>query len=629
MVLAAGCLAYLGPFTSQFRIRIVQQWVTVCRELKIPCGDFSLLKALADPIVVRRWQIEGLPADDFSCENGLLTSMGRRWPLMIDPQGQANRWIRNMYASKNLQIIKLTEKDFLRTLENGIRYGAPVLLENIGQELDPSLEPVLLKQVFKRSGQMVLRLGDTDVPYSEEFKFLITTKLANPHYMPEICIKVTVINFTVTMKGLEDQLLVDVIKNERPDLEEKKDLLVVSIASDQKELREIEEEILSMLAAASGNILDDEELINALGRSKTTSEAINKRLVEAENTTQMINTTREGYRSVATRGSVIYFVLATLSMIDPMYQYSLMYFKDLVSQRLQKTEKKAVLAERLDLLINDITKSIYTNVCRGLFEKDKLLFSFVIAAKIQIASGEISDAEWMLFMVGAVVDSSIIEKYPYPEPVKAVGITEKNWLNAAVLCQTLTEEFGSLCEDITSDPNGWLHFFTSDSPHTDPLPGKWDTSLKAFKKLLLLRVLREEKVAFGMRLYVANSIGRYFTESPPFDLEGAFGDSTNVSPLIFILSSGADPTDYLLSLAEAKGKGDGGLKIISLGQGQGPRAEKFIEIAQRSGDWVCLQNCHLAVSWLAKLEQIVEKAQNDPGSVYIQYIFLFFILHIL
>jgi hypothetical protein len=67
---------------------------------------------------------------------------------MIDPQGQANRWIRNMYANKNLQIIKLSDKDFLRTLESAIRYGNPVLLENVNEELDPSLEPVLLKQIF-------------------------------------------------------------------------------------------------------------------------------------------------------------------------------------------------------------------------------------------------------------------------------------------------------------------------------------------------------------------------------------------------------------------------------------------------------------------------------------------------
>jgi dynein heavy chain len=199
--------------------------------------------------------------------------------------------------------------------------------------------------------------------------------------MPEVCIKVTVINFTVTMKGLEDQLLVDVIKNERPDLEERKDKLVVSIANDQRQLLEIEEQILSMLANASGNILDDEELINALARSKTTSSAINVRLTEAEATTKEINTTREGYRVVATRGSVIYFVVANFALVDPMYQYSLQYYKELVSQRLQKTEKKEVLKDRLALLVADITQSIYFNVCRGLFEKDKLLFAFMMSAK--------------------------------------------------------------------------------------------------------------------------------------------------------------------------------------------------------------------------------------------------------
>ena len=396
MCLAAGCLAYLGPFTAQFRARIVQSWIKSCKELNIPCGDFSLLKSLAEPVVVREWIINGLPADDFSSENGLLATKGRRWPLMIDPQGQANRWVRNMYSESNLQIIKLTEKEFLRTLENGIRYGAPVLLENVGEELDPSLEPVLLKQVFKKAGQVLLRLGDTDVPYSDEFKFMITTKLANPHYMPEICIKVTIINFTVTMKGLEDQLLADVIKNERPDLETRKDKLVVSIANDQKQLLDIEEQILSMLAAASGNILDDEELINALALSKTTSKAINQRLTEAEATTLEINTTREGYRSVATRGSVIYFVVANLALVDPMYQYSLQFYKALVITRLEKTEKKEVLQERLDLLIDDLTSSIYLNVCRGLFEKDKLLFAFMVAVKIALESGSVPEAEWQL-----------------------------------------------------------------------------------------------------------------------------------------------------------------------------------------------------------------------------------------
>ena len=99
-----------------------------------------------------------------------------------------------------------------------------MLIENAGEELDSVLEPVLLEQIFQKGSQWVLRLGDTDIPYSKEFNLTITTKLPNLHYLPEVCIKVTIINFTVTPEGLEDQLLVAVVRYERPDLEEQKDI---------------------------------------------------------------------------------------------------------------------------------------------------------------------------------------------------------------------------------------------------------------------------------------------------------------------------------------------------------------------------------------------------------------------
>lgn len=126
---------------------------------------------------------------------------------MIDPQDQANRWIRKKEAKNGLQVIKLTDGNFLRTLENSIRMGSAVLLEEIGETLDPSLEPILLKQTFVSGGRLLIRLGDTDVDYDKNFRFYMTTKLSNPHYLPEVCIKVTIINFTVTKSGLEDQIL--------------------------------------------------------------------------------------------------------------------------------------------------------------------------------------------------------------------------------------------------------------------------------------------------------------------------------------------------------------------------------------------------------------------------------------
>ncbi|OQS02753.1 dynein heavy chain, partial [Thraustotheca clavata] len=606
MILSSGCIAYLGPFTAEFRHELQYMWVNCCKDLHLPVdSNFSLERILSDPVVVREWNIMGLPADAFSTENGLFATMGRRWPLMIDPQGQANKWIKNMYKATNLQIIKLTEKDFLRTLENAIRYGMPVLLENVEEELDPSLEPVLLKQVFKRSGQNLLHLGDSDIPYSDSFRFYITTKLANPHYMPEVCIKVTVINFTVTLTGLEDQLLVDVVRNERPDLEQKKDELTVAIAADKKALKEIEDKILYMLENSKGNILDDEELIDTLAHSKVTSSAIKTRMSEAEVTSKEINTTREGYRCVAVRGSIIYFVIANLALVDPMYQYSLQYYQKLFVMRLEVSTKSEILQTRLDILMNDITMNMYVNVCRGLFEKDKVIFAFMIVSSILRQQHSISAAEANFYLIGSK------RTHAFDTSQKPSWLPERVWIGVETLIEINHDAFAPLISSLTTFEESWKEsILYSELPHQEPIPGPLNDSLTNFQKLLILRVFREEMLVFGTREFVGREAGTFFTESPPFDLKGCYNDSAPDIPLIFVLSPGADITDYLLELAKAEGKDGPGLKIISLGQGQGPIAEALMKQARETGEWVCLQNCHLAVSWLGKLEQILEKSKE-------------------
>ena len=139
----------------------------------------------------------------------------------------------------------------------------------------------------------MIRLGDTDVDYDPSFRLYMTTKLSNPHYMPDVCIKVTLVNFTVTMKGLEDQLLGDVVRKERADLEEQNDRLVVSISSDKKQLKDLEDKILKLLKESQGNILDDEVLINTLNNSKLTSSVIQSRVKQAEITEKDITAARE------------------------------------------------------------------------------------------------------------------------------------------------------------------------------------------------------------------------------------------------------------------------------------------------------------------------------------------------
>ncbi|KAK8728583.1 hypothetical protein OTU49_009028, partial [Cherax quadricarinatus] len=161
MLLAAGVIAYLGAFTPEYRMEQTTRWLQECRERGVPCsGEFVLASVLGDPLTIRDWTLNGLPTDPFSIDNGVIISNTTRWPLLIDPQGQANKWIRNMEKDNSLQVVKLSDPDFIRTLENCIQFGQPVLLENVGEELDPILEPLLLKQTFKQSGSTCIKLGD-------------------------------------------------------------------------------------------------------------------------------------------------------------------------------------------------------------------------------------------------------------------------------------------------------------------------------------------------------------------------------------------------------------------------------------------------------------------------------------
>ena len=95
----------------------------------------------------------------------------------------------------------------------------------------------MLSQVFKQGGQSLIHLGDSDVEYHPGFQLYMTTPLASPHYLPEVCIKVTLVNYTVTGPGLEEQLLAELVRKERPDLQASKDRLLLSISNDKRQLK--------------------------------------------------------------------------------------------------------------------------------------------------------------------------------------------------------------------------------------------------------------------------------------------------------------------------------------------------------------------------------------------------------
>ncbi|ORY38879.1 hypothetical protein BCR33DRAFT_853838 [Rhizoclosmatium globosum] len=601
MFLCAASVAYYGAFTSNYRQDLIILWIRKCQEIGIPVSEhFNILDHLADPAVVRDWNIQGLPSDQLSTENGILVTRGRRWPLMIDPQGQANRWIRAMEGT-NLKIIKLSDSKFLRSLENAVRTGQAILMEDVGEQLDPAIEPLLLKQTIRQGGRLLMKLGDSVVEYDRNFKLYITTKLANPHYLPEVCIKVTIINFTVTKQGLEGQLLADVVKIERPELEEQRNSLIVSISNDKKQLKDIEEKILKLLFNSEGNILDDEELINTLNQSKVTSAAIKERVALAEKTEVEINFAREKYRPVAIRGSVLYFVIADLGELDPMYQFSLKYFKNLFNQCITESEKADDLQVRIKILCKNTTYSIFSNVSRGLFEAHKLIYAFMICAAILRQRESISENEWNFFIRGSNRLNG--ENPPKPE---SQFITDMIWNNLCD-CALAVETFKNVQEHVYTFGAEWDEMMECADPYSKRIPSEHIQMLTDFQRLMLVKILREEKLVPSIISFVSRNLGQEFIDIPPLDLVKVYKDTTSKLPMIFILSSGSDPIAGLMKMAASKEFNmQDRLHMISLGQGQGPIAEELIRRATMQGDWLFLQNCHLAASWMNRLETIIK-----------------------
>eukprot|EP00079_Xenopus_tropicalis_P031840 XP_017945611.1 PREDICTED: dynein heavy chain 2, axonemal [Xenopus tropicalis] len=606
-LLASAYLSYMGPFLSSYREGILSIWIKEVREMLVPCSAvFSLTNFLSSPTMVREWNLQGLPSDSFSSDNGVIVTRGNRWPLMVDPQGQATKWIKSMESAKGLKVIDLQMTDFMRTLEQAVQFGFPVLLQNVQEELDPSLAPILNKSVTKVGGQLQIRLGDKDIVYNPEFRFYITTKLSNPHYTPEISSQATIVNFAVKEQGLEAQLLGSVVRKERPELEEQKQSLVLNIAAGKRKLQELEDEILRLLNEATGSLLDDVQLLNTLQTSKVTATEVSEQLESSEETEEKIDTAREAYRPCAQRASLLFFVLNDLGRIDPMYQFSLDSYTDLFHLSIDKSKRSANVEERIANLNDWHTYAVYRYTCRALFERHKLLFSFQMCAKILEVAGKLNMDEYNFFLRGGVV----LDREEQMDNPCSAWLSDTNWDNITELDKLAN--FHGIMNSFEQYPRDWHQWYTSPEPESACLPGEWENSCSEIQRMLIVRSLRQDRVAFCVTSFIINNLGSKFTEPPVLDMRAVVEDSLPRSPLVFVLSPGVDPTGALLQLAEQCGMAQN-FHALSLGQGQAPIATRMIKEGVKDGHWVFLANCHLSLSWMPQLDKLVEQLQiEDP-----------------
>eukprot|EP00898_Chlorokybus_atmophyticus_P005691 jgi/Chlat1/6122/Chrsp409S05665 len=619
---ASAFASYLGPFNREARDTLLAKDFLPAssqggQSLLPATPKLDVVRFLVEDAEVGEWTLQGLPMDDLSIQNGIIVTRSQRWPLLVDPQGQGLAWIKAREEANNLKITSFNDKQFRSHLEDCLAYGKPLLIENVEEDVDPILDPVLEKRIMRagsRGFKIVLADGK-EVDYTDTFRLFLTTRLPNPHYTPELSAKVAVIDFRVTAVGLEDQLLNKLILKEKHELEEQRQKLLEDVNTYKKKIKQLEDDLLYRLSTSTGNLLDDTELIDVLAVTKQTAQDVNEKLNNANDTKRKITEACEEYKPVAHRATLIYSLIAEFSSVNVMYQTSLRQFNALYEAAIDRSDKAAMPSKRINNIIEYMTFLMYQYVQRGLFERHKITFTLMLAMRILVSAKVISDREVSLFLRGAasipVASDGGMAVVPRKKP--------KEWIPDAVWTGVLglsahINAFHDLPESVARSDGLWRQWYDQEAPETAKVPdlesnlgGGGNTKNAKWERLLLVRTMREDRTLITATDFISDALGARYVESIPLNMEATWAESSPKTPLICLLSAGADPTKLIEDLAKRKK-----VKVlgVSMGQGQEVIARKYMATATQEGNWVLLQNTHLGLGYLAEVEQFLLKAED-------------------
>jgi dynein heavy chain len=611
-MLAAGFVSYVGSFDQANREFLWQKtWTPDLQERLIPLTpNVDPLSVLTNDGNNAKMISDGLPADRISIENGSIITNCKRWPLLIDPQTQGIKWLRKKEAANGLEVFQLNQKGWQRKVEQAITNGRVIIIENLTEDIDATMDPVLSRAVYKKGRNLYLRFGGEEVEYDSKFQLYLQTKLSNPHYKPEIAAQCTLINFIATERGLEDQLLAKVVGAERPELEEKAQALTAAFQQYKIQLVQLEDDLLERLANAPEDILSDVPLIEGLEATKQAAKEIAAAVEEGKKTEIDINLAREIYRPVASEGAMLYFLLTKLCTIEHMYQYSLDSFVSYFYKAIARSTPAEKILDRVANLRASLRITMYTMVSRGLFVKHKLIF--------------LAQLTFNLMKRGDLTEDNLLNEVHFQfllrGPRREGEENPVSWLPKSawdsVLALSDLEEFQKLPSDIVEAAPRFREWFNHITPEAEKLPLDWaGLDRTPFQKMLVVRCLRPDRVATALVDFIRVVLpdGNAYADcdgalSSVAILDSCLEDSTPSVPIYFILSPGANVMGDLDNLAQKYGFVPGeSYHNVSMGQGQDIIAMRNLEMAHRQGHWVVLNNVHLMPRWLIELEKKLDE----------------------
>lgn len=590
VLVAAAFLAYSGLYDQTFRKSMMEDWL---HQLHLSGVNFKphnpMTEYLSSADERLGWQENTLPVDDLCTENAIVLKRFNRYPLIIDPSGRVNEFLQRECKDRRLTVTSFLDDSFTKQLESSLRFGNPILIQD-AEHLDPILNHVLNKEYQKTGGRVLIQLGKQQIDFSPAFKIYLSTRDPSATFPPDICSRTTFVNFTVTQSSLQTQSLNEVLKSERPDVDERRSNLIKLQGEFKVHLRQLEKRLLQALNESRGNILDDDRVIETLETLKTEAGEITAKMTNTEGVMAEVEEITLQYSIIARSCSAVFAVLEQLHYLNHFYQFSLQYFLDIFHSVLHGNKALANEKDfnrRRDVIIKDLFVTTFKRTALGLLQKDRITLAMLLA--------QASPYKMDKSLIDIILDDRIEGKDLSTE-IDAKDETFARARRLAVLKDKLDQ----------APPDAWEKFLSEEFAENF-VPQIWDSNSEPFDQgllsLLLIKLFRLDRFVPTAERFVTSVFGAELFEIVE-DLKETVHQVPPTRPISLVSSPGFDASYKVDNLVER-------MRVrctnIAMGSNESlASADKAISNAAQVGNWVLIKNVHLAPTWLQSLEKRME-----------------------
>ena len=596
VLVAAAFLAYGGLYDQQFRKAMIDDWLGQMALSGIAYKSHNLMTEYLSTADERlQWQSSALPVDDLCIENAVILKRFNRYPLIIDPSSRVTEFLHHEHRERRLTVTSFLDDSFIKQLESALRFGSPILIQD-AEHLDPVLNHVLNKEYQRTGGRVLIQLGKQEIDFSPAFRLYLSTRDPSAVFTPDVCSRTTLVNFTVTQSSLQTQSLDDVLKAERPDVDQRRSNLLKMQGEFNTHLRGLEKRLLRSLNESKGNILDDDLVIETLETLKKETAEISRKMAETEGVMAEVETITKQYSAIARASSAIFAVLEQLHHLNHFYQFSLQYFVGIFHKvlnqnlNLQGSKEHGV---RGDIILHDLFVKTYQQTSLSLLQKDRVTFALLLAQ----ASPYVEDRS----ALDLVLDSN----------TRGLDVSISDDLKMDVKARA--SRFSILAPYIAHIPSATWEQFCNEELAENFVPKVWEeqstASDQCLRSLLLVKLFRLDRFVPAAENFITAVFGPEIFEGSD-GLEEVVQQVSSTTPIALSSSPGFDASYKVDNLVD---KIQTHCANIAMGSSEGPAsADKALSNAAAAGSWVLIKNVHLAPLWLQSLEKRLDSLKPHP-----------------